>query len=409
MAGIPPSLLSALLAGMPQSTPRKPGSVNIPQAATPPMPSGGANGTAASSPPIASHMCEQCHSRPKYHDGTKTHPYCGKNCAAAARNQTAASGTCIVCHSRPKFFDGTRTHPYCSKSCANKFSTAEGTSPNTAGMCQIPGCNKPAYKGPTGQPGKYCSIAHKRLAETACLWCRSAPKQGDRHFCGTACANDAAKKAVVVLEVPEGHVTFNNVAGQFKTSWRHNTRCPTVKHIYKIVGQQSSIDQYEAYKNAVESRGQFVSAGRSAGNERRRWHGTKRECTLGDNGNTQFCSSATCSLCCIIKTSFDISCFAKKTGWGRFGAGIYTSSTSSKSNDYSQNAGINSSLKAVLLNKVIVGKGYKMTNDNSTLKAPPAGYDSVLGEKGGSLNHDELIVYNNDAIRPSFLVMYEAK
>ena len=60
----------------------------------------------------------------------------------------------------------------------------------------------------------------------------------------------------------------------------------------------------------------------------------------------------------------------------RFGHGIYTSSTSSKSNDYSTNVNP-SRLKAVLLNKVVVGKGYKMTQDNTSLTAPPAGYDSV--------------------------------
>lgn len=32
----------------------------------------------------------------------------------------------------------------------------------------------------------------------------------------------------------------------------------------------------------------------------------------------------------------------------------------------------------------------------------------VLAERGGSLNYDELVVYTNDAIRPSFLVLYEA-
>jgi len=31
----------------------------------------------------------------------------------------------------------------------------------------------------------------------------------------------------------------------------------------------------------------------------------------------------------------------------------------------------------MLLNKVVVGKGYKMTIDNTTLTEPPAGYDSV--------------------------------
>lgn len=47
-----------------------------------------------------------------------------------------------------------------------------------------------------------------------------------------------------------------------------------------------------------------------------------------------------------------------------------------RSDDYSSNVN-KSTLKAVLLNKVIVGKGCKMTHDNTTLTAPPPGYDSV--------------------------------
>ena len=31
----------------------------------------------------------------------------------------------------------------------------------------------------------------------------------------------------------------------------------------------------------------------------------------------------------------------------------------------------------MLLNKVVVGRGYKMRVDNTALTAPPAGYDSV--------------------------------
>lgn len=130
----------------------------------------------------------------------------------------------------------------------------------------------------------------------------------------------------------------------------------------------------------------------------------------------------------------------------RFGSGIYTSSTSSKygpttsshaitqsdfgafdrSDDYSENK-LASNLKAVMLNKVVVGKGCKLTNNQPTLTAPPAGYDSVspfvisltsasalstfmqvLAEKGAGLRDDEVIVYTNDAIRPSYLIMYDA-
>lgn len=30
----------------------------------------------------------------------------------------------------------------------------------------------------------------------------------------------------------------------------------------------------------------------------------------------------------------------------------------------------------------------------------------VLGEAGGSLNYDELVVYRDEAVRPSYLVVY---
>lgn len=115
-------------------------------------------------------------------------------------------------------------------------------------------------------------------------------------------------------------------------------------------------------------------------------------------------------MCCIIKTSFDLKFFKAATGWGRFGHGIYATSTSSKSNDYAKNVGINSDWKALLLNKVIVGNGKSLINDDTSLSAPPEGFDSIVGEAavGGSLNYDEIVLYNNDAVRPSYLVMYKS-
>ena len=148
------------------------------------------------------------------------------------------------------------------------------------------------------------------------------------------------------------------------------------------------------FSDSVEGRGHFTAVNRPPGNENRRWHGTRRKCTLGDKGCTTFCSDIQCSLCCIVKTSFDLAHFGKKTSWGRFGAGIYTSSTSSKfvshfsvrqdlslmmvsrANDYSSTDS-SSPLKAILLNKVVVGKGYKILHDNPAMTAPPSGYDSV--------------------------------
>jgi len=148
------------------------------------------------------------------------------------------------------------------------------------------------------------------------------------------------------------------------------------------------------YSNRVEAKRNFVSKNQTRGNERRRWHGTTRKCRVGDKGVTTLCSNPSCALCCIMKTSFDLSFFAKKTGRGRFGAGHYTSSTSSKfvphslitvglpsngfdrADTYSRND-CTSNWKAMLLNNVVVGRGYKMTFNNTTLTEPPAGYDSV--------------------------------
>ncbi|KIK57329.1 hypothetical protein GYMLUDRAFT_263100 [Collybiopsis luxurians FD-317 M1] len=378
-----------------------------------------AAGTPLSTPPAnlnGSPLCQYCHTKPKYVDGVKTHLYCSKSCAASAKtngNQatsnsqhsgSSTTGNCDFCHSRPKF----PGHPFCSKACAKNASSSTHSGGNPKGTCQAPGCTKPTHVNKDGTYGDYCSLSHKTLGETLCLLCLQNPKQTNSHFCSKACADNAEKQGPMILEVPAGHVTFRSVSDQFKASWRHpGTKCPPVKRVYKIVSTQASLAAFNAYKATVEAKGQFVAAGRSAGNENRRWHGTKRECHFGDKGQTQFCGSPTCSLCCIVKTSFDLSLFGKKTGWGRFGKGIYTSSTSSKSNDYSTND-CRCSLKAILLNKVIVGKGCKVTQDNTTLTAPPPGYDSVLAEKGGNLNYDELVVYTNDAIRPSFLVMYEA-
>ena len=47
-----------------------------------------------------------------------------------------------------------------------------------------------------------------------------------------------------------------------------------------------------------------------------------------------------------------------------------------RSNDYSYNDS-KSSLKAILLNNVVVGKGCKLLHDDTSLRAPPWGYDSV--------------------------------
>jgi hypothetical protein len=190
------------------------------------------------------------------------------------------------------------------------------------------------------------------------------------------------------------------VANQFRTSWKHPTPVPTVERVWKIYGTRALNDTHGRYRLAVERR-----TGLPEGNTCRRWHGTIRNCNLGDNDqNRDLCSNLGCSLCQIIKTSFQLIKQGQRTNFGRFGKGIYTSATSSKANDYvASNRAVT---KAVLLNSVTLGKTVKLTVTDQTLVKPPGDADSVIGEPGGDLNYDESIVYNNDAIRPLYLVVY---
>lgn len=40
--------------------------------------------------------------------------------------------------------------------------------------------------------------------------CHAASKAGSYHFCSVSCENEAERKGPMILEVPVGHVTFND-------------------------------------------------------------------------------------------------------------------------------------------------------------------------------------------------------
>ncbi|KAK0205008.1 hypothetical protein DFS33DRAFT_722745 [Desarmillaria ectypa] len=334
--------------------------------------------------PTTPGLCEGCHKKPK----RANYDYCSKTCGVR--------DLCEFCHKRRKFVEGARKHQYCGRSCADSAMAAANLSgaSNSTAPSSISSATNQTHSKP----------------KTDCLRCRKAPKLSDSPFCGQACEDAVERNAPTVIEVPHDHLMFKNVQNQFQLGWRHNTRCPTVRKIYKIILKADISQKYQQYRDDVEKAGNFKSdPNLTAGNEKRRWHGTKKDCSLGDPNSKQgtaLCNAPSCSLCSIIRESFNINQWGKNTGWGRFGKGIYTSATSSKANDYIHNTG-HSDYRAVLLNNVVVGKGRKLRQDDPTLTQAPAGFDSVLGERGGSLNHDELVVYKGEAIRPSYMVVYD--
>jgi len=95
-----------------------------------------------------------------------------------------------------------------------------------------------------------------------------------------------------------------------------------------------------------------------------------------------------------------------KNAWGRFGAGLYFAPDAAKSNDYTQPY---NSVRCLILCKVVVGNAKILYQDQSNLKAPPQGFDSVLGKPGGggALNYPELVLFNEDAVLPAYVVFYK--
>lgn len=141
-----------------------------------------------------------------------------------------------------------------------------------------------------------------------------------------------------------------------------------------------------------------------------------------------------CSVCSICTHRFEIA----RSGLGplrfngvglRYGAGLYFSSASCKSNDYagaSQRSvndvsGIGAAegktgVRLMFLCRVLKGNAYPCKelslspNTLNELVKPAGRFDSVYGltsSTGGELTYDELVVYRNDAAVPSYLIVYQ--
>ncbi|KAG8791725.1 hypothetical protein FRC16_000313 [Serendipita sp. 398] len=262
------------------------------------------------------------------------------------------------------------------------------------------------------------------LIERLCIQCSKVESADGSVYCGADCILQVRAGAPRMMVLPAAHYMFRAISDFFSQTWLHNTTKPVIQYIYVIVSKEENDKMYRGYREGVESVGKFREQGLKDGNEQFRWHGTSRECKVGDPGNNGLCESISCATCNIIRHSYDIDRFGPR--WGRyvtsscfyhrfvrrilisiprFGKGIYTSATSSKSNDYTTN-NQESNWTALLLNSVLIGRGFETKENHETLLQPPEGYDSVLGVPGETLNYDETVVYRNDAIRPAYLVVY---
>jgi len=196
---------------------------------------------------------------------------------------------------------------------------------------------------------------------------------------------------------------YKSLQDLFLQRWKQPRElAPPISRIFEIRYNESDMLGYEQYRTRF-----------GAYTEALEFHGTDRACMLGEHSNPRcrktLCGLKTCYLCSVIRHSFKVSACGRKNLFKRFGHGIYTSPVSSKAHGYVRNTQIFglAPYKAMLIVRVVRGRSWVTQGNARDLISPPPGYDSVYGVPGDSLRYSETVLYDNDAIRPAYLVLYD--
>ncbi|CAG8493993.1 3347_t:CDS:2, partial [Funneliformis mosseae] len=340
--------------------------------------------------------------------------YCSDQCRKDASLAGFANPVCILCKEYPQVSNS----KFCGKKRCRNLPKCY--------LCKVKDVHKGSLwcsKSCRDRTPNWQSLTVER-ANYMCLVCGKEFALKGRDFCRDDCERWAKTNVPCLFKLPVNAEKYKDVLNQFKMAWRHpHKRVPQVHSIWKIYCNDILNNKYNTYKAEVERMHQLEGKPfpkgegqrtMSVGNEQRRFHGTKMKCQVGLQNN-KICSDKQCSVCAIIREGYKLKYVGTGTisaAFQRFGSGIYFSGTSSKSDDYNEGSLVNYlgvNYKVMLLNKIVVGKGYALTKDAMTLTSPPVGFDSVLGEPStsGNLNYDEVVVYKEEASIPQYLIVYE--
>ncbi|KAI0784002.1 hypothetical protein BC629DRAFT_1594120 [Irpex lacteus] len=212
----------------------------------------------------------------------------------------------------------------------------------------------------------------------------------------------------------KGDPRYVEVTQLFEDGWQHpEKQLPYVHGVYKILSPEWMIKPFRDYKASLLRSPfwtPFFTTSQVDVKETLLFHGTTRGCLLAESEkNGLLCNLPECHLCNIIRESFDMRKCGSKNKFSRFGTGIYTSSCSSKADDYSSNLSEKAHFRVLLVARVVVGRTHRLRRSDKALTTPPYGYHSITGEPGEDLNYEETVVYKNEAIRPAFLIVYGDK
>lgn len=292
---------------------------------------------------------------------------------------------CINCN-----IDNDSQDPNCIM-CGSDDPKTDKTAKQQISQCGLPGCCKSAvYYGFCGKPHL------DRAVEKQMLPPMGPPGAVERVL------HDGNYNFTVHL-LTNRHKKYTNIKDQFTSMWQHPSYDqPRVERVFWI-----------RVNDKINER--FKSASLKLGGVCRRFHGTSQlnNCMFGTNPAVPPCDDALCNICSICRKSFLLS--NAKSGGGRrmhlrYGEGLYFSPVSSKSHDYnelSERVYKDRRYRSMFLCNVVTGKQFVTKKDYlPDSHCPPPQYDSVVAEAGDGLNYPEVVVYNEEHVIPTYLIIY---
>ncbi|KAJ3350468.1 hypothetical protein HDU91_006244 [Kappamyces sp. JEL0680] len=189
---------------------------------------------------------------------------------------------------------------------------------------------------------------------------------------------------------------FAGLADIFMKYWLHEPGAPQILSISLVLNSEM-----------VESRFSETYARLGHLGYETLFHGAKRTCSIGTMSNS-VCQDPSCAVCGIISNGFDVAHYAPRFREGRFGRGIYFTSSSGKANDYTQQVEVGAP-QVMFIGQVLLGNRREpLASEWSNSLPAPSSYDSVHAKAGviPDLFYDEYVVYKGEQCIPRYIVEY---
>jgi hypothetical protein len=152
-------------------------------------------------------LCVVCGKHPQYSKGKNHYPTCGLTCAAELKSRGDDSKQmCVVCGVRRRH----SPYPTCGLTCGAKLESGRVLpEPSDVGFTSVKRDSKSrSFKLSSGHQRQGAASSAPPVTSSACLMCWRASKQPASDLCSSNCISAAEKQAVLLLEAPQGHATY---------------------------------------------------------------------------------------------------------------------------------------------------------------------------------------------------------